>query len=79
MRARCASARFRSVSDAAADAGTGHDAWTHWEITRRELRAITDRIAISPEDRAELLTALDRSHAALAAWLVTVHRPEPSA
>lgn len=68
------------MSDAAAaDADTGHDAWAHWETTRRELRAITDRIAISAEDRADLLTALDRSHAALAAWLVTVHRPEPPA
>jgi hypothetical protein len=60
------------VSDEAA----GQAAWTHWETTRRELREITDRITLAPEERRQLLTALDRSHAALAAWLVTVHRPQ---
>jgi hypothetical protein len=51
------------------------DAWAHWESTRRELLAIADRIALPPADRSELFTALDRSHAALAAWLVSACRP----
>lgn len=65
------------MSDEAAD--PSQEAWERWETTRRELRAITERIAIPPEDRQELLSALDRSQAALAAWLVTAHRPESPA
>ncbi len=67
---------FHGVSNDTADPSAITEARARWETASRELREVTDRVSLPPDDRRRLLTALDRSHAALAAWLVTAHRSE---